>query len=104
MFIVDEESLGPRLSAVSCHENAPLIIWPEGMTECADINNVRVVRIDNDRGDVFTFFEPHVLPRRSAIGGLVHTIAERDAVSHVRLAGTDPDHIWIPRRECNVPD
>src|SRR5687768_17913761 len=56
-------------------------------------------RMDGDSRDALGFSQTHVLPRLAAIGRLVNSIAERNAVAHVRLASTDPDHLRITDRK-----
>src|SRR5690349_25099476 len=104
MLIIDVERFGPRLATVSRHEDAAFFIWTKRVTERADVNDVGVLRIDNDGRDVFGLGESHVLPRLAAVGRFVNAIAERHAVAYVRFAGADPNDVGITRREGDVAD
>src|SRR6185437_4221545 len=83
VLVIDVEGLGPRLTAVRSHEHTALLVWTKSMSERADVNDVGVLRIDDDGGDVFGVFEAHVLPRLATVSRLVNAVAERDAVAHV---------------------
>src|SRR5207247_6086736 len=81
--VVDVEGFVPALAAIRGHEHAALLVWPESMPERAHINDVGVLGMNNDGGDMFALFQPHMLPVLAAIGRLVNTVTERDAVAHV---------------------
>src|SRR5688572_788115 len=104
VLVVDVKSFGPRLAAVSRHEHAALIIWTKSMSERADVNDVRVLRIDGYCRNAFGIFETHVLPCLPAVSRFVNAIAERNAVANVRFACSDPDNIVITRSERDVAD
>src|SRR3954467_8765333 len=74
------------------------------MSERADVNDVGVLRMDGDGGDVLRIFEAHVLPGLAAVSRLVNTIAKRHAVAHGRLARADPNDFRITRSERDVAD
>src|SRR5687768_2391511 len=99
VLVIDVECLGPRLAAVSRHVHAALFVWTKRVAQCADVHDVGILRMDGDSRDALGFSQTHVLPRLAAIGRLVNSIAERNAVAHVRLASTDPDHLRITDRK-----
>src|SRR5215207_1564053 len=104
VLIVDVESFGPGFAAVSGHKHTALIVRAKGVSECADVDDVRVLRINGDSGNAFGIFETHVLPGLTAVGRFVNTIAERNAVSNIRFAGPYPNYLRITRRQCDVAD
>src|SRR5215472_6376693 len=58
-------------------EDAALLLRTKRLTDRADVDAVRVSRIDHDPRDVPRRVETHVLPRASCVGRLVDAIAER---------------------------
>ena len=83
MLVVDVECFGPGLTAVRSHKDAAFFVWTKRVSERADVNNVRILRIDDDRGNTFGVFEAHVLPGLAAVRRLVNTIAKGNTVAHV---------------------
>src|SRR6185369_11664810 len=83
VLIVDVEGLGPGLTAVRSHEHAAFFVWTKSVSERTDVNDVRVLRIDDDGGDSLAVFEAHVLPRLAAVSRLVNSVAERNAIAYV---------------------
>ncbi len=83
VLVVDVERFGPGLTAVRSHEHAAFFVWTKSMSECADVNDVRVLRMDGDGGDSLGVFETHVLPGLAAVSRFVNTVAKRNAVAHV---------------------
>src|SRR5688572_23398540 len=78
VLIVDVERLRPCLAAVRRHKHAAFFIWTESVPQCADVNDVVVLRIDSDGGDALSVFKAHVLPRFPTVSGLINTVAERN--------------------------
>src|SRR6185369_13145324 len=83
VLVVDVESLGPGLTAVRSHKHAAFFVGTKSMSERADVNDVGVLRVDDDGGDTLSVFEAHVLPGLACVSRFVNTVAERDAVAHV---------------------
>src|ERR1044072_3229246 len=67
VLVVDVERFGPCLTTVRSHKHATLFVWTKSMAHRADVNDVRVLRIDDDRGDAFGVFQTHVLPGLAAV-------------------------------------
>src|SRR5215203_4032242 len=67
MLIVDVKGLGPGLTAIRSHKHAAFFVGTKSMTERADVDDVRILRMDGDRGDAFGVLETHVLPRLPAV-------------------------------------
>src|SRR5215213_163761 len=83
VLVVDVESLGPGLTSVRSHKHAAFFVGTKSMSERPDVNDVRVLRVDDDGGDTFGIFETHVLPGLAAVCRFVNTVAKRNAVTHV---------------------
>src|SRR6266508_2177503 len=83
VFFVNIQGFGPVLTTIRCHENTAFFIWPESMTKGSNINDVWILRVDNDGGDMFRILESHVLPGLATIRRFVYSIAKRDAVAHI---------------------
>jgi hypothetical protein len=58
-----------------------------------DVHRIGVLGIDGDAGDALGFREAQLLPRVSAVGGLVDPIADRHAVPHPRFARAHPHRL-----------
>jgi len=62
-------------AAVGGFIDAALEIGPVGVAESADIDRVRVMRIDEDAPDLEGIIEANLGPGLAAVGGLVDTFA-----------------------------
>ena len=90
-LVVDEERLLPRLAAVLGHEQAALGVGREEVAHRGDVDDVRVLRMDEDARDVVRVAQAHVRPRLARVGRLVDAVAGVRAARLVGLAGADPD-------------
>ena len=68
MLFVDVESFCPRLSAIRRHKDAAFFVGSKSMTKRAHVNDVGILRVDDDCRNVFRVFESHVLPGLTAVG------------------------------------
>src|SRR5262249_50665052 len=63
----------------------------------AGVDDVRVLRVDDDPDDALGLLEPHVRPGLATVGGLVDAVADRDRVPRPGLAAADPDRLRVRR-------
>src|SRR6516165_1665659 len=73
------EHLGPGLAAIGSAKYAALGIWSEGVAQCRDQHDVRIVRVDDQRPDLPRVPEADVAPGFTPIDRLVDAVS----VSHV---------------------
>src|SRR5215211_6359707 len=95
------EHLLPTLAAIGRAEDAALGVRPPDVPERRDVDEVGVLRVDADAGDVAGVGEAAVRPGLAAIGGLVDTVAVRDVAANRRLAHPDVDHIRVALGDGN---
>src|SRR5207244_1319674 len=60
---IDREHLLPVDAAVGCHVNTALRVRTPEMAECGNINDVGILRIDDDPANVIRLAKTEVLPR-----------------------------------------
>src|SRR5580700_10038271 len=90
--LVDEKHLLPRLSAIGGLENAPLMPRFIDLANRADVDDVGVLSIDHNFGDVPGLLQSYVLPAVSSIRGLVNTIPRsRISPDDPRLSRSSPN-------------
>jgi hypothetical protein len=74
------------------------------LSEGSDIDDVRVLGMNDDCGDPFRISQTHVLPSLSAVSRLVNAVAEGNAVAGVRFSGPGPDDLRIARSQRNITE
>ena len=57
------------------------------MPQSANINDIRILRINYDPADLTRVFQSDVSPGRAAISGFVNSVAGREVLTNVGLAG-----------------
>src|SRR5579862_5398540 len=92
------------LCAIDRLENAALIVRPERVSESAHVNHVCVLRVDYDAADLPRIVETDVMPRRSSVRGFIYSVARRQILSNVRLAGSGINRCGIGRSHCQRPN
>ena len=92
-FRVDEEDLFPGLAAVDGLEDAAFGVLAPKPAEGADVDDVWVVRMDDDFADLERLAKPHVLPCLAAVDRPIDAVAPRGGVSRVVFARADPDDV-----------
>ena len=103
-LVVDVEDLVPRLAAVDCLEETPLLVRPPESAKGAHVNDVGVFGVDRDAADLKGFGQSHVGPRLSAVDRFVDTVAPRDTVARIRFARADPDDFGVGWSHGHVSD
>ena len=101
---VNEKHLRPGASAVCGLEYAAFRVRPPEVSAGGDVDDVDVGRIDDNATDRACVPEPHVGPRRAAVGTLVDTVAPARTLSGVCFAGTEPDCLrrrWRDRHRAD---
>src|SRR5690606_2759904 len=89
------EHLLPGLPTVGGAENATLLVRPEDVTECGDVDDVRVLRVDADAADGAGVGQAEMLPGAPAVGRLVDAVPLDDIAADGCLPGAHVDHIGI---------
>jgi hypothetical protein len=69
--IADKEHLLPALAAVGRAEDAPLLVGSEDVTQRRHVDQVGVLRVDPDAGDLTRIVETHMGPVLAGVGGTV---------------------------------
>src|SRR5439155_11943894 len=74
-LVVLEEDLLPALAAVPGTEDAALRARTVRVAQGRDVDEVRVLRVDDESGDLAGVLEPDARPRLPRVGGLVDAVA-----------------------------
>src|SRR5262249_20215670 len=85
-FVAPEEELLPALAAVLRTIDAALAVRPPGVAERRHVDEVGVLRVDTDAGDVARLGEAEVLPAPAAVGRAVDAVAVGDVAADAALA------------------
>src|SRR5262249_42343947 len=94
----------PGLAAVGgLVEAAVGAVRPE-LARHAGVDDVAVLRMDENPHDALGLLEAHVGPGLAAVGGLVDAVADRDRVPGPRLAGADPHRLRVRRVDGDRAD
>src|SRR5262249_57247019 len=67
-LIIDEEDFLPRLAAIRGLEKTAVRVGAVQPAQGADVDDVRVLGMDDDSADLERLLQTHVLPRSAAIG------------------------------------
>ncbi len=74
------------------------------MPERRDKNDVRILRMHDDRADVAAVFQADIPPIAAAIDGLINAVAIGDIAAERGLAGAGVDRVVIARRDRDRAD
>jgi hypothetical protein len=102
--LVDELRERPVGAAVRRLVEAALLVRSEQVPDRGDVEDIRVLRMDDDARDALCLLQPHLLPRLAGVGGLVDAGAERGALAVVRFARADIHDVRIRRCDRDVAD
>src|SRR5262249_8453212 len=94
----------PGLAAVLGLEQPAIAAGAVEPSERADVDDVRVLGVDDDRTDLVRRLEPHVLPGLAAVRALVDAVAVGDGIARVVFAGPDPDDVLVGRGDGDCAD
>ena len=83
VFVLAQD-LGPRLAAIGRAENSAIGIRPIGVPDGSHENDVRIIRMDDERADMASIFQADVVPIAAAIDGLINAIAVGDVAAQRR--------------------
>src|SRR5262245_34433592 len=89
-LVIDMKNAVPRLAAVGRLEKSALWMRAIKPAERADIDDIRVLRMDDYLADLERLLEAHVFPRLAAVGRLVDTVSIGNGVARIGLAGAGP--------------
>src|SRR5215831_7186838 len=98
------EHLGPGLAAVGRAKDAAFRIRSEGVAECRDQHDIRIVRIDDHRPDLTRVLEAEMAPGLAAIDRAVHAISVGHVPARRSLAGPDVDDAVVGWRDGDGAD
>src|ERR1043166_2722833 len=98
------EDLLPALPAVGGLEDPTLLVRPPFASESAGIDEIRILRIDHDAGDLVRVGQSDLRPVLAGVDRLVHPVADRGVVARILLARADVDDVRIARRYRNRAD
>ena len=102
--LIQAEHVLPVPSAVDRHEHSTLRVCTPQVSERGYVDDIGILRVDDDAADVVRLAKPHVLPCPAAVGRLVDAIAPRGALSVVGFARANPDDVVICRVDGHVAD
>ncbi len=102
--VVRPENFLPALSAVAGAEDSTLRIRSVWMPEGSDVDEIRIVGMDENLPDLLRVREADVRPRFPAVEGLVHAVALRDVGAHVGFTAAGVDDLRIRARDCQCSD
>ena len=102
--LVDGEDVLPGDAAVGGLEDAALFVGAPQPAHRRHVDDVGVLRVDDDAADVLRVAQAHVLPGLAAVDRLVDAVTPRGALAIVRFAGAHPHDVGIGRVDGDVAD
>ena len=102
--LVDREHGRPGLPAVCRLVEAAVAAGSPQRALGRHVDDVRVLRVNEDLADVLGGLEAHVLPALPAVLAPVDAVAVADAPLRVVLARAHPDHVGVPRVDRDAAD
>src|SRR6266852_463022 len=94
-LVIHVKDFLPGFAAVARAEHTTLLVWSERMSECGNEDEVGIMIIDKDFGDVLAIAQADIRPRFAAIDGFVKAVAIGNIVSQALLARADIEHVRI---------
>ncbi len=94
-LVIDKQDSIPGLAAIGRLVQTTFVTRAPQAPQRADVNDVRVLRMDGDPTDLKRLFESHVLPGLATIGRLVDAVSPRRAVAWIRFAGANPHDVRV---------
>src|SRR5258708_181918 len=89
------ENLGPMRSTVCGLVDAAFFVGTIGVTKRADIDDIRVSRVDHDPADLARVLQTDVGPSSAAINRFVNPVARREIRTNVGLARPNVDGLRV---------
>ena len=103
VFVLAQD-FSPSLAAVGRAKNSALRVRSVGMPDRGDEDNVRVIRVHDERADMAGVFQSDVVPIAPAVDGFIDAIAVGDVAAQAGLAGARVDGVMIARRDGERSD
>ena len=94
-LVADELDELPGLAAVGGLVEPPLGVGVPDGAQRRDIHGVRVGGVHHDAADRLGLLQAHRLPGEAAVGALEDSLAGRERIARVGLAGAGPDLVGI---------
>src|SRR5205814_8099115 len=94
-IVIRREDLVPGLAAVDSLVNATLLVTVPQVAESACVNRAAILGIDEDAGDALGIRKAGEGPIVTAVGRLIDSGADGDAVARPCFASADPDGLRI---------
>ena len=94
-LVVYEKNLLPSLAPVLGTENAALFVRSVRVADRGDINQIRVLGIDQDLADLTRIAQADVLPSFARIGRFVDTIAVRNVRAQARFTHSNVNYVRV---------
>ncbi|MBA7652034.1 hypothetical protein ES703_59863 [subsurface metagenome] len=103
-LFVDVEDFLPCFSAVCGFVHTALFVMGPLMTGSRHIDDIRILRVNDDPGNRIRSCQAHVLPGLAGIRGLVHSASCHRAAEDIRLTRSDPHYIRIRGSNGHITD
>src|SRR5579863_3705130 len=98
------EDLFPGLATVGRTKNAAFGVWPVGMPQGRNKNNVGVLRINDDSANRPRVVQTRVLPGLAPIERLIYPVAVRDVAADTGFAGAGIHDVRVRRSDGDTAD
>ena len=92
------ENSGPMHSAIGGFIDTALLVRTISMPQCADIDDIGVLRVDDDSANVARVLKADMQPGSTSIHRFVHAVAKGEGRPNVGLAGSGINSLRIGRR------
>ncbi len=102
--LVFAQDFRPGLAAIGRAKNSALVVRSKGVAERGDENDVRILRMNDERADMAAVFQADIAPVPAAIDGLINAVAVGDIAAQRRLARAGIDRVVIARRDRERTD
>ena len=101
---IEVKNLVPGFAAVGRLEKPALFISSPESSQRSDINDVRILGVNENLANLVGLLESHVLPGFAPICRFVDAVAIGRRIARIGLTGSDPDDIGIARGDADVAD
>ena len=100
--IINKQGLFPRLATIYTAKNTSCIAGLPQISQCSDIYNIRICRVDYYFPDVASLRQSKMCPCVSAVIRTIDTVAPGSALPIVLFASSSIDDIRVRRCYCDI--
>ena len=103
-FFGDVENFLPGFSSIRGFKHPPFFVIAIVVTKSCDIDNIRIIGVDENPRDMVSVMQAHICPSLSSICGFKHSGSGKWAPRHQDLSCTHPDNVGIGWSDGDTSD